>query len=128
MALDISAVDYILCLNNTDQHWSAMAEAIKPQGCICSIVESKAVNLDILKSKSATFVWEFMFTRSMYQTPDMIEQQKLLNTISNLVDSNELVTTVNQVIQPINAENLRNAHALIEQGSTIGKIVLSDWN
>jgi len=68
-----------------------------------------------------------MFTRSMYQTPDMIEQQILLNAIADLVDSGELVTTVNQVIQPINAENLRKAHAMIEQGSAIGKVVLADW-
>lgn len=125
---NITGVDYILCLNNTDQHWSAMAQAINPQGSICSIVETtQPVDLDLLKSKSASFVWELMFTRSMYQTADMIEQQKLLNAIAELVDSGELITTVNQVIQPINAENLRKAHAMIEQGSAIGKVVLADW-
>jgi len=124
----IPHVDYIFCLNNTDQHWSAMAEAIKPQGKICSIVEATTVDLGLLKSKSASFVWEFMFTRSMYQTPDMIEQQRLLNTIADLVNKGELVTTVGKLIQPINAENLRKAHAMIEQGNAIGKIVLADWN
>ncbi len=125
---NITGVDYILCLNNTDQHWTAMAQAINPQGSICSIVETtQPVDLDLLKSKSASFVWELMFTRSMYQTADMIEQQKLLNAIAELVDSGELITTVNQVIQPINAENLRKAHAMIEQGSAIGKVVLADW-
>jgi zinc-binding alcohol dehydrogenase family protein len=124
----IPHVDYIFCLNNTDQHWSAMAEAIKPQGKICSIVEATTVDLGLLKSKSASFVWEFMFTRSMYQTPDMIEQQRLLNTIADLVNEGELVTTVGKLIQPINAENLRKAHAMIEQGNAIGKIVLADWN
>ncbi len=127
-AQNISHVDYILCLNNTDQHWSAMTQAIVPQGSICSIVETtQPVELGLLKSKSASFVWEMMFTRSMFQTPDMIEQQKLLNTVSELVDSGELVTTANQVIQPINAENLRKAHAVIEQGSSIGKVVLEGW-
>lgn len=126
-AQGVNDVDYILCLNNTDQHWPAMAEAIKPQGRICSIVETTAVDLDLLKSKSASFVWEFMFTRSMYQTPDMIEQQRLLNKIAVLIDKGELVTTINDVIQPINAENLRKAHAMIEQGNAIGKVVLTDW-
>lgn len=125
--MDISTVDYILCLNNTDQHWSAMAESIKPQGHICSIVETSNIDLGSLKSKSATFAWEFMFTRSMYQTTDMIEQQKLLNKIAKLIDEGSLVTTANNLIQPINAENLRKAHALIEQGNAIGKIVLADW-
>lgn len=126
--IDIATVDYILCLNNTDQHWPAMAEAIKPQGRICSIVETLNVDLGLLKSKSASFVWEFMFTRSMYQTADMIEQQLLLNKVADLIDEGELVTTASNLIQPINAENLRKAHAMIEQGNTIGKIILADWN
>ncbi|MBL4665372.1 MAG: zinc-binding alcohol dehydrogenase family protein, partial [Nitrospinaceae bacterium] len=80
IAQGMDTVDYIFCLNNTDQHWDAMAKVIAPQGRICSIVETKEpVNLGTLKKKSATFVWEFMFTRSMYQTTDMIEQQRLLN-------------------------------------------------
>ncbi len=127
-AQSISHVDYILCLNNSDQHWLAMTQAIAPQGRICSIVETtEAVDLGLLKSKSASFVWEFMFTRSMYQTDDMIEQQRLLNEIAALVNKGELVTTVNEIIQPINAENLRKAHAMVEQGRSIGKIVLAGW-
>ena len=127
LAENVPMVDYILCLNNTDQHWPAMAEAIKPQGRICSIVETSSVDLDLLKSKSATFVWEFMFTRSMHQTPDIIEQQRLLNTLADLIDKGVIVTTVGKADQPINAENLRKAHAMLEQGNTIGKIVLVDW-
>jgi NADPH:quinone reductase-like Zn-dependent oxidoreductase len=104
-----------------------MAEAIAPQGRMCSIVETSSVDLGLLKSKSASFAWEFMFTRSMYQTSDMIEQQHLLNAIAKLVDEGELVTTVGELIQPINAENLRKVHGMIEQGNTIGKIVLAAW-
>ena len=125
---DIEQIDYIICLNNTDQHWAAMAELIAPQGKICSIVETTApVDMNALKSKAASFSWEFMFTRAMYQTPDMIEQQNLLNSIAKLINDQQLSTTVNEVIRPINAENLRKAHALIERGSAIGKIVLADW-
>jgi NADPH:quinone reductase len=128
-ALSINKVDYIFCLNNTDQHWAAMAKVIAPQGRICSIVETKKpVDLGALKKKSATFVWELMFTRPIYQTADMIEQQRLLNIIADLVDNGELVTTVNQIIRPISAKNLRQAHAQIEQGHTIGKVVLADWD
>lgn len=121
-------VDYILCLNATDLHWHAMCAAIAPQGHICSIVDArKPLELDLLKSKSATFSWEFMFTRSMFKTSDMIEQQRLLNTIAELIDNGTLKTTLNKVIRPINAGHLRKAHALIEQGDAIGKVVLADW-
>lgn len=126
--LYIESVDYILCLNDTDQHWRAMASAIAPQGKICSIVDNREpLPLNLLKSKSATFAWEFMFTRAMYQTPDMIRQQEILNEIARLIDHGKLKTTANQLIEPINAANLREAHRLIETGRTIGKIVLCDW-
>ena len=122
-------VDYILCLNDTDGHWEAMTKAIKPQGMICSIVENKQpLDMDILKSKSASFVWEFMFTRSMYQTEDMLEQSNLLNEISRLIENNTLITTCNDIVTPINAKNLRDVHQRLERGKTIGKIVLAEWN
>ena len=122
-------VDYIFCLNNTDQHWLSLCDLVKPQGIICSIVETKQpVELNGLKNKSASFVWELMFTRSMFQTDDMIEQHHLLNELSGLIDAGKIKTTVTNVLSPINAENLRKAHAQLESGTTIGKVVLEHWH
>ncbi len=127
-SIGIENVDYILCLNSTEQHWEAMANAIAPQGSICSIVDTETpVNLNLLKPKSVNFVWELMFTRAMFQTDDMIEQKNLLNAVAQLIDSNTLVTTVNEVVSPINAANLRQVHADIESGKSIGKRVLEGW-
>lgn len=127
-AYDIDGVDYIFCLNNTDQHWASIADAIKPQGHICSIVElSGQVDLNLLKNKSVSFSWELMFTRSLFTTDDIIEQHHLLNRVSELIDQGKLITTLTEVLTPINASNLRNAHAKIETGKTIGKIVLENW-
>ena len=127
-AQGIHHVDYIFCLNNTDQHWSNMADAIKPQGHICSIVETSSnLDLNLLKNKSVNFSWEFMFTRSLYNTDDMIEQHHLLNRVAALIDEERIITTVTDVLSPINAENLRKAHAQLESGTTIGKLVLENW-
>ncbi|MFC4403085.1 zinc-binding alcohol dehydrogenase family protein [Gracilibacillus xinjiangensis] len=124
----IDHVDYIFCLNNTDQHWESMGEAIVPQGKICSIVEnSDPLDLNVLKSKSITFVWEFMFTRSMYHTPDMVKQHELLTKLSQLIDEGKVRTTLKECISPINAENLRKAHAMVEKGNMIGKVVLEGF-
>ena len=120
--------DYILCNNDTDAYFEIMAALIKPQGKICSIVETtKPINLDLLKTKSATFVWEFMFTRSMHKTEDMFVQHEILQRVAQLIDDGTLTTTLNQVLSPINAANLRKAHAQLESGTTIGKLVLSGW-
>ncbi len=121
-------VEYILNTSQTDQHWDAMCKAIKPQGRICGIVDtSESVDLNALKSKSATFVWEFMFTRSMYQTDDMIEQHHLLTRIAEWVDHQKIQSTQTETLSPINATNLRKAHARLESGRMIGKLVLTGW-
>jgi NADPH:quinone reductase len=108
----IDYVDYILCLNDTDSHFESMKQLVVPQGKICSIVETKGpVELGgILQQKSAMFVWELMFTRSLFQTPDMIVQHHLLNTVADLIDSKIIKTTLTEVLSPINAQNLRKAH------------------
>ncbi|WP_137936916.1 zinc-binding alcohol dehydrogenase family protein [Chitinivorax sp. B] len=124
----LPAPDYILCLSDTDLHFAAMAELIKPQGKIASIVETtQPVALNLLKGKSASFHWELMFTRSLHQTDDMIEQHRLLNQVADLIDKGTLRTTLGEVIRPINAANLKLAHAKLEAGRAIGKIVLSGF-
>lgn len=123
----IEHANYIFCLNATEQHWENMAEAIVPQGKICSIVETdQPLNLTLLKNKSAAFVWEMMFTRSMYETEDMEEQRHLLNQLAALIDARVVKTTLSERLSPINADTLRKAHVLVESGSTIGKVVLEN--
>jgi len=127
-SLGASHVDYILCLNSTEQHWVNMSEAIKPQGKVCLIVETKEpLNLTLFKNKSVAIAWELMFTRSMYQTDDMIEQHKLLNEVAALVDGGVVRTTLTEKLSPINAANVRKAHAIVETGRTLGKVVLENW-
>ena len=126
--LDIAGYEYILCFNETDEHWQSMATVVAPQGKICSIVETAGdVDLGALKSKSATFSWEFMFTRSMYETEDMIEQHHILNRVADLVDAGSIKTTTHKILEPINAKNLKTAHEIIEGRHSIGKIVLQGW-
>ncbi|BDB27765.1 zinc-binding alcohol dehydrogenase family protein [Cupriavidus sp. P-10] len=127
-ALGFAHVDYILCFNDTDGHFPALAELVAPQGKICTIVENaRPLPVELLKSKSATFVWEFMFTRAMFHTPDMIAQHRLLNEVARLVDAGRLQTTLGENLGRINAENLRRAHAMLEGGRTIGKLVLEGF-
>jgi len=123
-----SSCDYILCCNKTDMHFDAMVEVIKPQGKICSIVDNTLpLNLERLKPKSATFVWEFMFTRAMFKTEDMIEQHHILNEVARLLDEGIFKSTLRETISPINAANLRAAHKTIEQGDMVGKLVVKGW-
>jgi zinc-binding alcohol dehydrogenase family protein len=127
-ACGFKEVDYIANFSNTDAYWATMAEVIRPEGHIVCIVENdKPVEIGLLKSKSASFSWVFMFTRSMFQTSDMGKQGALLNVVADLVDAGKLRTTHGETLSPINAANLRAAHAKIESGKSIGKITLAGW-
>jgi len=122
---ELAAPDYILCLNNTDSHMQSMMQLIAPQGMICSVVETRQNHdLDKLKTKSAGFIWEFMFTRSMYKTADMIKQHEMLNEIASLVDTGKLKTTLKEIYGQLSVENIMAVHKQLESGSCIGKIVL----
>jgi zinc-binding alcohol dehydrogenase family protein len=120
-----SEVDYIFCLNSTEKHIQGMADVIRPQGRLCTIVETKGpVNINPFQRKSVAFCWELMFTRPMFETPDMQAQHDLLNEAASLLESGALRTTQTQSFGPLNAENLKKAHAAIEKGDTIGKVTL----
>ncbi|WP_036052855.1 zinc-binding alcohol dehydrogenase family protein [Leptolyngbya sp. Heron Island J] len=124
--LGINAVDYILCLNDTNHYWPIMAEVIKPQGKICAVVSTKEPpNLNLLKNKSVTFAWEFMFTKAVYETDDMISQHHLLNQVAELVDQGIVRSTMTEHLGPLNAVNLAQAHERLESGKMVGKLVLS---
>jgi zinc-binding alcohol dehydrogenase family protein len=128
LALGINDVDYVLSLNDTEQHFDAIAQVIAPQGKICAIVPSQAaLPMEKVFAKSASWVWEMMFTRSMFGTPDMIEQHRLLNQVATLIDAGQLKSTLGESYGKINAANLGRAHAALESGRTIGKIVLAGF-
>jgi len=115
---------YVFSTTQTDQHLSDIVELIAPQGHFGLIDDPAQLDIKPFKSKSVSVHWEFMFTRSMYQTQDMVKQSKLLNEVAELVDTGKIKTTVSQVLSPINAQNLKMAHQQIESGATKGKIVL----
>lgn len=123
----IDAVTHVASLTQTDQHLSQLVEALAPQGKLALIDDPKTLDITLLKRKSLSLHWEFMYTRSLFETPDMIEQHHLLNRVAELIDAGTLRTTVGEHFGTINASNLRRAHALLESGKSKGKIVLEGF-
>jgi zinc-binding alcohol dehydrogenase family protein len=120
-------VDHIAIFNDM-RHWEAAVELIRPQGGIVSIDDTHLpMPMAGMKTKAASLHWEFMFARSMHQTADMIEQHNLLSYVAKEIDAGRMRTTVSEVLRPINAANMRQAHALVESGKARGKIVLEGF-
>lgn len=125
--LGLKYVDYILELNDLDGHWNEMAELIKPNGRIASITENRhSINLKKLTKKRATFAWEWMYSKSYYQTDDMITQHQILNQVAQLLDQGVIQSTLTKKLSPITVDNLKKAHQLVETGHMIGKVVVSN--
>lgn len=126
--IGIPEVTFVASLNQTDQHFTEIAASIAPQGRL-ALIDDPLLPLDIklLKRKSISLHWEYMFTRSFFETPDMIEQHHILNRVADLIDQGVLKTTFGEHFGKINAENLRRAHAFIESGKAKGKIVLEGF-
>ena len=128
-ALGRKHVDYVACFTDLDRYWAPMGEMIAPQGGIVAIVGTPTpLPMDAIRLKSAALCWELMFTRSRFQTPDMMEQHRLLNEVAARLDAGKLRGTLRETLSPINGANLRKAHERIESGTMIGKLVLKGWS
>jgi len=126
-ALGVPEVDYVASLTHTEQHFAQLIDVLKPQGRLGVIDDPESLDVMPLKRKSLSLHWELMFTRSLYETADMINQHHLLNRVSALIDQGVLQTTVGEHFGAINAANMRRAHALVESGKARGKIVLEGF-
>jgi len=126
-ALGIDSVKYVASLTHTDSYYMQLIEVLAPQGKLALIDDPETLDAMPLKRKAISLHWELMFTRSLFETPDMQRQHEILQRISQLIDDGTLQTTAGEHLGSINAANLRKAHALIESGRARGKLVLSGF-
>jgi zinc-binding alcohol dehydrogenase family protein len=126
-ALGLGEPGFVFSTTETHRHLAEITQLIAPQGRFGLIDDPPALDAMAFKRKANSIHWELMFTRPIFGTPDMAEQGKLLNEVALLVDAGRIRTTATQVMRPINAANLKQAHALIETGTAKGKVVLEGW-
>jgi zinc-binding alcohol dehydrogenase family protein len=126
-ALGLGAPGFVFSTTQTHRHMADIVELIAPQGRFGLIDDPDELNVMPLKRKALSLHWELMFTRSLFGTPDMAEQGKLLNEVAALVEAGRIRSTATDVAGRIDAATLRAVHARIESGSARGKIVLEGF-
>lgn len=126
-ALGIGAPAFVFSTTETGRHLEEIAALIAPQGRFGLIDDPAALDVSLFKRKSVSIHWELMFTRALFETADMAEQGRLLDRVAALVDEGRIRTTSTEVLRPIDAANLKRAHALIESGRARGKVVLEGF-
>lgn len=127
VALGLGAPGFVFSTTQTDAHFADIVELVAPQGRFGLIDDPAELNAIPLKRKAVSLHWELMFTRSLFGTPDMADQGKLLNEVAALVDAGQIRSTVTEVAGVIDAATLRAVHARIESGTARGKIVLEGF-
>lgn len=126
-ALGLGAPGFVFSTTQTGQHFADIVELIAPQGRFGLIDDPENLDIMPLKRKAVSTHWEFMFTRSLFDTPDIAEQGKLLNDVAALVDAGKIRSTATEIAGKIDAVTLRAVHARIESGTARGKIVLAGF-
>lgn len=126
-ALNVAPVCHIAALSHTASHFAELVELIAPHGKLAVIDDHDVFDAAPLKGKSVSLHWEMVFTRPLFATDDMIEQQRILQRVGRLLDEGVLRHTLRQRLSPMDAATLRRAHALLQRGGQPGKIVVSGW-
>jgi len=125
--LGLDEVDLVASLTATDHHFPEIVASLRPQGRLALIDDPEPLDIRLLKRKSLSLHWEFMFTRPVFATADMDRQRDILEEVAALVDAGVLRSTLTGHYGRIDAAGLRRAHALLESGSALGKIVLEGF-
>jgi NADPH:quinone reductase len=115
---------YVAALTGTEGHFDAIINLIKPRGAVAFIDDPEVLNIKSGKQKALRFAWELMFTRPMFNTPDMDEQHKILNRVSKMLDDGTLISTVTNNLGKLSPKTIVEAHKQQESGRVIGKNVL----
>ena len=126
-ALGLGQPGYVFSTNQTGTYIEQIAELIAPQGRFGLIDDPEALNIMPFKRKSISTHWELMYTRSLFQTPDMTRQHDILNEVSALLDAGKIKSTATETLGKINAANLKKAHEILESNTARGKLVLEGF-
>ncbi|NWD68951.1 zinc-binding alcohol dehydrogenase family protein [Pseudomonas gingeri] len=123
-ALGITEVDYVAGLNGSAGYVTQIAAVMRPEGQFALIDDPQNLDIGPFKSKSISIHWELMYTRSIFTTRTIARQHALLRRVAQLIDRGDLVPTPTVTIEGTDAAALLRAHALVEAGDMIGKVVL----
>jgi len=121
-ALGYEGVDYILNCIDPKDNFDTLTPILNPFGGICCIVYAENLKLGDLFRKRATFVWEYMFSRSTYGV-ELEKQKAILDEMADLIDNKVIVHTLTKTFPDMSG--LAEAHKIQESGNAIGKIALT---
>lgn len=126
-ALGVGSTDFVYSTTHSHLYLEEVAGIMTPQGRYGLIDDPETFDIMPFKSKAISVHWESMFARPVFETADIHRQGDILNEVAALIDAGTVKSTVAESFGTINAANLIKAHALLESGTSKGKIVLEGF-
>lgn len=122
-ALNIPEVDVIFGTNYSDHYLADIPQLLRPFGHFCLIDDPESLDIVHFKNKSLSVHWELMAAKTMHgYKPE--SQGHILSQIAKLVNEGKIKPTLVTTLKGLTAENMKEAHIMLENGTAIGKIVL----
>lgn len=121
----METVDAVFIAAKADENIREAGKIIKPQGHVCSLLPLQNPLPISFFSKSVTFSYELMYTRSVYETNDWIKQHEYLTELKNQVEQGFIKSNLETLFDEMNEKTLQQAYEQLMTGHTVGKIVLA---
>jgi len=118
----IEQVDFVFSTNGLKSAESWLPQVIKPYGYLAAI-EGVEVNLWQFMNKSITVYLEMVFAKSLFGVKQET-QGDIIKEFIDLLLAMKVKSPVKHIIKGLSIDSIFEAHKLLEQGSTIGKIVI----
>lgn len=122
--LDITALDVVFGTTHTGDYLGTLPDLMRPFGHLMTIDDPRPFDIAAFKTKAVSVHWEYMFAKALHGFREE-SQGAILRAVSDLVDGGQVRTTCRHLFAAT-PDQLRDAHAVLEEGTSIGKIVF-EW-
>ncbi|MEV7681929.1 zinc-binding dehydrogenase [Streptomyces sp. NPDC088341] len=123
-AAGIPHVDMALSTAASADHLSWIPDILRPFGHLSVVDGVPSLDVGALAAKSLSLHTEMVFSRIVHGA-DPEAQGQTLESVAEHVTAGRLRPITTRRLDGLTAETMRTAHALVESGRTIGKIVIA---
>lgn len=117
-------VDAVFLAVKAEENIEEASKVVKPQGRMNTLLGFEKPLPNRLFTKSITLSYELMYTPSLFEMEDWIKQHHYLTELTKEVEAGNIQSTMTELYSEMNADTITQAYTLLQQGHTIGKIVL----
>jgi NADPH2:quinone reductase len=123
-AAGVDRVDMVLSTAASAENIGWIAQLLRPYGHISIVDGAPTLDLGALMSKSASLHTEMVFSK-VASGGDLGSQGRILAAVASNVAAGRIRPIATTRLDGLTAENMKDAHELLETRRTVGKVVIA---